>query len=183
MKTIIKLKNIEEFDTARLHAKKIGENDFHLILPMYQNKTVMETLGGLVSESVVKERFLKSLAGWEKNGFDVWLWFEKNSNKLVGRAGLRMLELQGEQVTEVGYALLPEFWNNGFATEIASASIEIAFEILKLNEIVCFTSVTNKSSQRVMEKSGFKYNRNFIYLDEEHMLYLLSSEVYHQNVI
>lgn len=61
---------------------------------------------------------------------------------------------------------------------MAAASVETAFEVLKLKELVCFTSTTNKSSQRVMEKVGFKYHRNFIYLDEEHMLYRLSAEVY-----
>lgn len=181
MKTIIDFKNIEEFDTERLHAKKICKTDFGLILPMYQNEMVMETLGGIVPEDVVKERFLKSLASWKKNGFDAWLWFKKNSNELVGRAGLRILELEGEQVIEVGYVLLPEFWNQGFASEMASASIEIAFEVLKLKEIVCFTSVTNKPSQRVMEKIGFKYDRNFVYLGEEHMLYRLSYDIYHDS--
>lgn len=179
VKTIIYFKNIEEFETARLLAKKICQTNFDLVLPMYQNKIVMDTLGGTVSEDIVKERFLKSLAGWEKNGFDAWLWFEKNSNKFVGRAGLRVLELEGERVIEVGYVLLPEFWNQGLASEMASASIEIAYEVLKLKEIVCFTSVTNKPSKRVMEKIGFKYDRNFVYLGEEHMLYRLSYDIYH----
>lgn len=111
MKTIVNLKNIEEFETVRLHARRINENDFYLILPMYQNQTVMETLRGIVPENDVKERFLKSLAAWKINGFDAWLWFENNSNKFVGRAGLRILELVGERVIEVGYALLPDFWN------------------------------------------------------------------------
>lgn len=182
MKAIISFNNIEDFETSRLYAKKISENYFDLLLSMYQNQTVMATLGGVVSENVVKERFLRSLESWEKNGFDAWLWFEKKSNKLVGRAGLRILELEGKRVVEVGYVLLPEFWNKGFATEMATASVEVAFNVLKLDELVCFTSTTNKSSQRVMEKVGFKYERNFIYLDEEHMLYRLNLNSYQNPV-
>ena len=110
--------------------------------------------------------------------FRSWLWFEKNSNKFVGRAGLRVLELESEKVIEVGYVLMPDFWNKGFATEMAAASVEVGFEVIKLKELVCFTSTTNKASQKVMEKVGFKYERNFIYLDEEHRLYRLSADAY-----
>lgn len=173
MKIITNFKNIYEFETARLCARKITENDFDLILPMYQNHDVMKTLGGVVDETEARNRFNKCLSGWEKNGFDAWVWFERDTNKFVGRAGLRALEVDGENVVEIGYVLVPECWNKGYATEIAMAATEIALEVMRLQELVCLTQVTNKASQRVMEKVGFKYSKTFIYYNEPHLFYRL----------
>jgi RimJ/RimL family protein N-acetyltransferase len=52
--------------------------------------------------------------------------------------------------------------------------LKIGFELLKLPEIVCFTLTTNKASQRVMEKLGFKYERDIIHAHLPHLLYRLT---------
>lgn len=175
MKTVTVFLDITEFETKNLFARKLSAADFDLILPMYQNQLVMNTIGGVQSEDAIHKKFLWNLERWDKNGFGQWLWFDKASKNLVGRGGLRELEIEGELVVEVGYVLLPDFWNRGLATEMAMASIEIGFEILKLEELVCFTLATNKASQRVMEKAGFEFDRKFLYAEQPHVLYRLKS--------
>jgi RimJ/RimL family protein N-acetyltransferase len=81
------------------------------------------------------------------------------------------MEVGGHEEIELSYALMPEFWNKGYATEMAKACIEIAFEVLRLNNIVCFTMKTNEASQSVMEKVGFQYERDIIHADLPHVLY------------
>ncbi len=178
MKTITKFQTIESFETSRLYARRLNEDDFNLILSTYQNEKIMQTLGGVISEEAAYKKFTWNLERWEKNGFGSWLWFEKKSKQFIGRAGLRCMELENRPIVEVGYVLLPLFWNQGFATEITSACIEIAFEQLMLKELVCFTLTTNKASQRVMEKVGFKFDHNFLYDGEPHVLYSLKNNHY-----
>ncbi len=110
---------------------------------------------------------------WAERGFDAWLWFEKDTSKLIGRGGLHNREIDGEEAVAIGYVLFSEFWNRGYATEIASACAEIAFEVLNLDRLFCSVEVTNKPSMRVIEKAGFIFLRDMSYVGEEHRLYTL----------
>ena len=55
---------------------------------------------------------------------------------------------------EVGYRLLPEAWDRGFATEGATALVAYGFEDLGLHRIIGVTHPGNKASQRVLMKAG-----------------------------
>jgi GrpB-like predicted nucleotidyltransferase (UPF0157 family)/RimJ/RimL family protein N-acetyltransferase len=171
MKTIINFKSIESFSTERLTAIKITADDLDKFITMHNDHNVMETLGGLRTIDQTQENLDWNLMQWKQNGFGLWMFYLKHTNEWVGRSGLRRVEVGGHEEIELGYALMPEFWNKGFATEMAKACIEIAFEVLRLNNIVCFTLKTNKASQSVMKKVGFQYERDIIHADLPHVLY------------
>jgi RimJ/RimL family protein N-acetyltransferase len=101
-----------------------------------------------------------------------------NNSRFIGRGGLRRAPIDGKDEVEVGYALVPEFWGQGLATELALASVRVAFDVLKVPEIVSFTLPTNRKSRRVMEKAGFQYQRDFIWADLPHVLYRLGQDAY-----
>ena len=56
---------------------------------------------------------------------------------------------------DLGYDLMYEYWNKGIMTETLSAVIEFIFKTLDVNRIEASVSSENKSSIRVLEKSGF----------------------------
>lgn len=64
--------------------------------------------------------------------------------------------------TEMGlfWAIDPDFWGNGYATEAASAFVAYAFETLKLKQLVATTERDNLPSQRVMTKLGMQVLQN-----------------------
>ncbi len=174
MKIITRYSTIEIFQTKNLFARKLTLDDFDFILALYQNKLVMQQMGDIPSQSDIYKKFLWNLEKWERDHFGQWLWFDKISHTLVGRGGLRRINLNDTVVVELGYALMPNFWNKGRATEIASASVEIAFEILKLQSLVAFTPTTNIASQHVIEKAGFKIFKNFVLHKQSYVLYQLN---------
>jgi RimJ/RimL family protein N-acetyltransferase len=51
---------------------------------------------------------------------------------------------------------MPECWGRGLATELATESVRVGFEVLGLPDLVCFALPTNAASLRVMEKLGFR---------------------------
>lgn len=63
---------------------------------------------------------------------------------------------------EVGlfWALLPEHWGNGYATEAARAMVSYAFEELHLLRIVATTEHDNHQSVAVMRRLGMTIERN-----------------------
>ena len=66
---------------------------------------------------------------------------------------------------------------------MAIASIEVAFAHLGIKELVCFTAVSNKVSQHMMEKAGFKFAHNFTHNNVPHVLYQLTLRVFPQQSV
>ena len=58
-------------------------------------------------------------------------------------------------------------------TLLRTASVDVAFRQLALRDLVAFTVTDNVASRRVMEKVGFRYERDFMHHDLAHVLYRL----------
>ncbi len=175
MKTITQFKSIDSFTTDRLLAEKIKSSDLDKFSSMHTNPQVMTTLGGLRTEEQTRDNLEWNLNQWKENGFGLWLFYLKDTKEWVGCAGLRRVEVGGHEEIELGYALMPQFWKLGLATEMAKACIEIAFEVIRLDNIVSFTLTTNKASQCVMEKAGLQYERDILHADLPHVLYRMKN--------
>lgn len=163
---------IEEFQTERLTARRLGHGDFDDIFRMHTDPAVMATLGGrLWSEAETRAFLARVEAHWEEHGFGLWSIRHTATGAFAGRAGLRRLPLDGVAEDELLYGYSKEWWGQGIATEMAASLIHIAFSRLRFSTLVSFTLPTNTASRRVMEKNGFVYERNFIYSGLPHVLY------------
>ncbi len=108
---------------------------------------------------------------WERFGFGPWLLRDRLTGELVGRGGLQHTDAIGPPCVEVAWAIVPERWGHGLATELARASVEVAFGRLGLSELIAFTLPDNVASRRVMVKAGFAYEREIEPADLPHVLY------------
>jgi ribosomal-protein-alanine N-acetyltransferase len=75
---------------------------------------------------------------------------------------LRYLPLSGVNEVEIGYALYPQFWGRGLATEVAAACLELARGQLHLDSVVAVTTPSNGASQRVLLKIGLLHEREIV---------------------
>lgn len=94
-----------------------------------------------------------------KRGIDErgWgLWAVEIKGELAGFTGLAkpVFEAHFTPCVEIGWRFHRKFWGQGYATEAARISLRFAFEKLRLEEVVSFTSLLNKRSQRVMQRIG-----------------------------
>jgi RimJ/RimL family protein N-acetyltransferase len=55
---------------------------------------------------------------------------------------------------EVGWRLAPRAWHHGYATEAATAAVDVAFNGVGLDELWSMTAVLNEPSQAVMRRIG-----------------------------
>ncbi len=163
----------ETLQTARLRGVRPTSADRSLFLELGQDPRVMATLGGTVSDEELGKRFQWNLGCWSTDGFGQWLWFDSDSGAFVGRGGLRRMEVLGRPQVEVGYALMPAHMGRGLATEIALASVAAGFESAGLDEIVAFTMTTNTASRRVIGKTGFTYECDFVRAGLPHVFFRL----------
>ena len=88
----------------------------------------------------------------------------------------------GQPEIEVGYGFMSGHWGKGIATEAATELVRVGFEILETRDLVCFTDTTNDRSRRVMEKVGFRYEKDFIYADITHRLCRLDVDRWRSDV-
>lgn len=65
---------------------------------------------------------------------------------------------RGRGYGDLGYAIRPEFWNRGFATEAVRAVLAEARDSLGLREMWATVDPANGASRRVMEKLGFVHH-------------------------
>lgn len=165
---------IETVHTARLVLTRPVEHDLPDLLRMHRDPRVMATLGGLRSDAELAALHEQLLAHWGRYGFGWWV-ARLADGRFVGRGGLRSLTLEGVGAVEVGYGLVPEFWGQGLATELAAESVRTGFDVLHLKALVCFTLPENRASRRVMEKGGFRYERDIVHAGLLHALYRLTA--------
>lgn len=57
---------------------------------------------------------------------------------------------------ELGYWLAEPFWGQGVITMAIKEMVDFAFETYDINRVFARPFGTNKASQRVLEKAGFK---------------------------
>jgi RimJ/RimL family protein N-acetyltransferase len=62
-----------------------------------------------------------------------------------------------DQDVEIGYAMAPEVWGKGYASEAVRALIEVIFSVTPARCVTAKARVMNPASRRVLEKSGFAH--------------------------
>lgn len=75
------------------------------------------------------------------------------TDEVLGRV---TLSLQNDSIREweIGWAIHPDYWGRGFATEAARRLLGFAFADLHVHRVVAFSHVGNVASIRVMERLG-----------------------------
>ena len=87
-------------------------------------------------------------------GYAQWRVSERDGDRLVGIAGLQLLD--GGPEVELTYALEPSSWGAGYATEAGAAALEFAFVTAGLERVVGIVDPENVGSVRVLEKLGMR---------------------------
>jgi RimJ/RimL family protein N-acetyltransferase len=80
---------------------------------------------------------------------------QKESGKYLGSCGLTPLKNNND--AECFYALLPEYWGNGYAIECMRKLFDHAFTELKLSKIIAHVKPKNTRSWKTAERAGMKY--------------------------
>lgn len=89
-------------------------------------------------------------------GYGMWIVCEKETGKLIGRAGVENREELGGEL-ELGYAIGTPFWRRGYATEVCRAILSYVREELECDRINCLIEEGNTVSERLAEKLGFAF--------------------------
>lgn len=160
-------------ETERLVGERIGEQHLDLLVRLHQDQQVIVTLGGHRTRPEVEAMLDRFDSHWRKYGFGLWMFTDRITGEPIGRGGLMKTDTGGPGGVEIGYAIYPEHWGQGYATEIARNAAGVAFDRLQFEALVCYTMVENAASKAVMEHVGFVYDQPVTHADLAHSLYRL----------
>ena len=141
---------------------------------MATDPILMATLGGVWTEEQAREKLRWNCDQWEQHGHGQWLFSLEGAGTFVGRCGIRKLVVNGREEVELGYAVMPALWGNGFAAEMARAALQVAFDSFHYPSVVAFTLVDNRRSERVMQRLGFSFEAEIVHAGLPHVLYRLA---------
>ena len=97
--------------------------------------------------------------GWVNWYFVLKSQEEGASPVAVGNGGFRG-KATGDGTVELGYSILPQFQNTGYASEAVDGLIHWAFSHPEVKRIIAETYPTLQKSIRVLEKNGFRFIGN-----------------------
>lgn len=142
--------------TERLVLRPYEPTDLHrLHTVLYSDEDAMRLLGGPRDLAGTRFALERSMTQQELGGFSFWPVIERESDLLVGEAGLFPLSPEGPDVA-LGYAFGAPWWNRGYATEAARGVLAEAFGALDMKRVVAITREANVGSRHVLMKLGFR---------------------------
>ena len=142
-------------ETKRCIVREFTLDDLDDLFALYAGEGMTDYIEPLYEYEKEKEyqiSYMKYMYGFY--GYGMWLVIDKESGKLIGRAGIENREeLCGE--LELGYAIGVPWQRKGYATEVCLAIMEYAKEELECEKLNCLIEQGNTVSEHVAEKLGF----------------------------
>jgi ribosomal-protein-alanine N-acetyltransferase len=103
------------------------------------------------------ERFLRWMSKVHASGKGcAWIIEDRDTKRLAGAIRYNHFDKKW-RCGEIGYELHPDFWGKGLMSEAVAAVVACGHEVFRLNRIEAWTLPDNPASDRVLEKSGFRY--------------------------
>lgn len=122
---------------------------------MYAKPNVMRWIPRGVWDRDQTQRFVTRMVELhEQQRFSIYPVLLKGNDAIVGHCGLNHLE-RGPEI-EIVYLFDDAYWSQGFATEIAAAVLERAFEVTNIERIVAVAFPQNVRSIAVLERIGMR---------------------------
>ncbi|HLN21074.1 MAG TPA: GNAT family N-acetyltransferase [Bacteroidales bacterium] len=100
----------------------------------------------------IEERYRNDLGGLNA-------LIDIQTNRFIGQCGLLIQEIDGKTEMEIGYSIMPEFRNKGYATEAAVKCRDFAFTNNLTETLISIIHIENINSEKVALNSGMVRTR------------------------
>lgn len=148
-----------ELRTPRTILRPFALADVPEAFPVFGDPVVMRHAAGQPDPDIAatRARLERYIEHQERHGFSKWSVRDAETGVYLGDAGILHLPETGE--LELGYRLARAHWGRGLATEVASAWLSHATEVLRLPRVIAFADRRNAASIHVLHKIGMPFAR------------------------
>jgi RimJ/RimL family protein N-acetyltransferase len=154
-------------ETERLYLRELTPADQENWGKVLSDPEAMKHYPHPLSTEEVTKWLEWTLDNYQKYKHGFWAVILKDGDIFIGDCGITMQNIDNEIVPEIGFHIIKDFWNQGYATEAAQACKEYAFNVLNYPRVFSYTTVENIPSQKVAQKIGMKVYKHFVRDGEE----------------
>lgn len=153
------MRNIIE--TERLILRELRNRDAVLLSKVLSNEESMQYYDHPFNEHEVEEWIKWNIENYTAYNCGLWAVILKENGTFLGDCGITMQNIDGEVLPEIGFHIIKEYCNKGYASEAAKACMEYAFDVLGFEQIYSYSTIDNLPSQKVAAKIGMKQHKVF----------------------
>jgi len=147
-------------DTERLTIRRLTLDDAELMLAIWTDPAFVRNVAdrGVRTLQQAREQLRESALGlYETYGYGPYRVALKSDDRPVGICGV--FRRDGLDEPDIGYALLPEFYGQGYMIEAASRVLDHARDDLGIARLVAIVQPGNEPSVRLLGKLGLEFER------------------------
>ena len=161
-------------ETERCVLREMMPEDLDALYELYTPEKMTDYIEGLQEDREKEKEFIKAYIEtmYPFYGYGLWMVIEKETGKIIGRAGLAHLETEEEIQLELGYMIALEKQNQGYATEVCQKIIDYVQKKLEFPSICCLIQKENTVSIHLAQKLGFQYAESIIMQEKELQKYV-----------
>lgn len=150
------------FETPRLFVRHLNPDDIESMYSIFNNPAVTKWMGdGTTLSRALCEKWINvSIRNYATKGFGASAVIEKDSAAMVGCCGI--VYDPEQQEPEIIYALHPNAWGKGYASELVPSMLKFGLRQYHLPYILATIHSDNTVSQRIAEKAGMEQNSSEI---------------------
>ncbi|PHR71590.1 MAG: hypothetical protein COA67_06130 [Lutibacter sp.] len=148
-------------ETERLTITEITINEAPFFYELVNDPTYLQFIPDKNIKSIAdakKHITNKIIKEYESQGFGFYLVSLKDSKTPIGMCGL--IDRDGLEFMDIGFSFLKEYQGKGFAFESSKGVLDFAKSTLKIDKIAAITTLDNVKSSNLLERLGFKHERN-----------------------
>ena len=165
----------ESYETDRVIIRLTQLDDASFLLELMNTPKWIRFIGDRKVHSeedakkYMEERMFPQL---ERLGYSNNTVIRKSDHVKIGTCGL--YDREGLDGVDIGFAFLPQYEGQGYAFESSNKLMELAQNIWNLRRIGAITLEDNKSSQRLLERLGLRFQKVMkLEEDAEELMYYL----------
>lgn len=146
-------------ETDRCFLREMTMEDLDALYQLYEEPEITRYMEGLYEDREKEEEYTRAYINnmYRFYGYGMWLVIEKETGKIIGRAGLNNVDIHGEPALEMGYMVGKPYQNQGYATEVCEGILQFAAEATEFKMINCLIQKENVKSVHLIEKLDFTW--------------------------
>lgn len=151
------------FKSERLGFRNWELSDLDQMAAISGDPEVMAFFPKVQDKAFVLDFIVRMQKEFTEKGFCYFAVEILETSEFIGFIGLHQQTFESDftPCIDIGWRLKTAVWNQGYAAEGAKRCIEYGFSKLGIDEIFSMTPKLNLKSERIMQKAGMHYVKDF----------------------
>ena len=148
-------------ESQRIILRELIESDVTSLYEVYSNEKAMRHWDSMPHSdvSITLKALHRMVELWYLQQGVSWGVVIKDSQKLIGQCSLHSWNIEQKEA-QLGYIINPQYWGNGYGSEVLKIIVNFGLNQLCLNTIIAEIDPNNLTSAAILEKHGFSVSEH-----------------------